>query len=128
MKTFDSLKMLKGIKHIYNATISPADTFAEAHNMPHKSLQIKVSSEKGASLSRCRKRGNGSKLLKLSHNHFYPKRTAEYSWNVFIPPNLSLRKHNFGMITQYLGQKIILCVNVCFCLSYFHMIRTHKYT
>jgi hypothetical protein len=55
MKIFDSVKLLKGMKHIYNATISLTDKFAVAYNLPKKSLQIKVSSEEGASLSRCRK-------------------------------------------------------------------------
>lgn len=128
MKIFDSVKLLKGMKHIYNATISLTDKFAVAYNLPKKSLQIKVSSEEGASLSRCRKNWNGYKLSKLSHSHFYPKRAAEYSWNVFIHPNTSLRKHDFGMITQYPGQQVILCVNVCFCHSYFHIKHTHKDT
>lgn len=51
MKTFDSIKMLRGIKHVYSVTISLADTFAVAHSLPWKSLQIKVFSEEGASLS-----------------------------------------------------------------------------
>lgn len=36
MKTFDSIKMLKDIKHIYDVTISLADTFAVAHKTCHR--------------------------------------------------------------------------------------------
>ena len=104
------------------------DKFAVAYNLPKKSLQIKVSSEGGANPSRCRKNWSGYKPLKLSHSHFYPKRAAKYSWNTFIHPNLSLRKHNFGIITQYPVQQVILGVNVCFCHSYLHKKHTHKDT